>query len=279
MKIVNTTCVFPKCWDSIDALDRLAKSGYKYIDLAFDYCVQEKDFPFMTDKYEDWAHRLRERAEELGVRYTHSHASFDASVRGDLVERTLRCAGILGIKYMVVHPCCHIEGRLLTDREEYLEHNIGRVTPLLDIFGEYGIILLTENLPSGASVYAQTASEFVERIDHPYFGWCYDVGHSHSEGDTLENFRCVSRAPLSLHIHDNFGDYDDHLIPGFGNLNWGDFLRSLKAVDYKGDFVLEAHEQCKTAPDGERDAILSEIFDRSNKMVEYYNNIRTECSS
>ena len=273
MRIINTTSVFPKCHDSFDALERLAMAGYDGIDMAFDYCVQDKSFPFMTDKYEGWAYRLRERAEELGVVYTHSHASFDASVRGELVERTLRCASILGAKYLVVHPCCHIGTRELADDDEYIPHNAEMIKPLLEPAERYGIILLTENLLNGASNRVQVVSRLVEEVDSPWFGWCYDVGHAHSEGDSLENFRAVSVAPLSLHVHDNDGTYDEHLIPGYGNLDWKEFIHSLKAVGYKGDFVLEAHEQCKEAPDKERDTILRDILDRSRKMVEYYNSI------
>lgn len=273
MRIVNTTSVFPECSDLFEVLERLAKAGYEGIDLAFDYCVQNKDFPFMTDGYEDWAYRLRDRAEELGVSFTHGHAAFDASIRGEPVDRTFRCAEILGIKYIVVHPCCHIDGRLLTDKEEYLCHNIKRIKPLLRTAERYNVTLLTENLPSGASVYAENISEFVERVDHPLFGWCYDVGHSHSEGDTLEAFRRITRAPLSLHIHDNDGTYDEHLMPGDGNLDWQDLLHSLKAVGYKGDFVLEANEQCNEADDGCRDFILRELYERSKRMVEYYKGI------
>jgi transcriptional regulator with XRE-family HTH domain len=67
MKIVNTTSVFPPCWDPLNTLTRLASIGYDALDMAFDYCVQEKDFPFMTADYENWAYSLRESAEKLGV--------------------------------------------------------------------------------------------------------------------------------------------------------------------------------------------------------------------
>ncbi len=273
MRIVNTTSVFPKCHDSFDALRRLAAAGYEAVDMAFDYCVQDKDFPFMTDKYEAWAYSLRERADALGVSYTHSHASFDASVRGELVERTLRCAAMLGTEYIVVHPCCHMGTRAITDEEEYIRHNSEMIKPLLETAEKHGVILLTENLLNGASNRAQVVSHLVEEVGSPWFSWCYDTGHAHCNTDTLENFRGVSIPPLSLHIHDNDGSYDEHLIPGDGNIDWKEFLRSLKVIGYKGDFVLEAHEQCKEAPDSERDDILRDILERSKRMVDHYNNI------
>ena len=274
MKIVNTTSVFPPCWDPLDVLNRHAAIGYDALDMAFDYCVQEKDFPFMTADCENWACALREAAEKLGVGYTHSHAPFDASARGELVERSLRCASLLGIRYMVVHPIVRREKEIITDDEDFIAVNAAAIRPLLETAEKHGVILLSENLLWGASIRAQTIARLTEEINSPWFGWCYDAGHAHAFHDSLESFRKVCRAPLSLHIQDNHGTgWDEHLLPGNGTLDWGDFLRSLKAVGYAGEFVLEAHHQPLEAPDEERDAILTDLLERSEKMTAYYDSL------
>jgi len=271
MKIVTTTSVFPPCWDPVNVMNRLTAIGYDTLDMAFDYCTQEKDFPFMTDGYEAWACMLRETAEKLGTAYTHSHAPFDASARGDLVERSLRCASLLGIRYMVVHPICRNENGVIDDEEEFIRTNAQAIRPQLEIAGKHGVILLSENLLWGASIHAQTISRLADEVNSPWFGWCYDTGHAHAFQDSLDAFRKVSRAPLSLHIQDNHGkQWDEHLIPGDGTLDWGDFLRALKDVGYAGEFVLESHHQPLEAPDEERDGILTELFRRSEKMNAYY---------
>lgn len=271
MKIVNTTSVFPPCWDSVDVLNRHAALGYDALDMAFDYCVQEKDFPFMTEDYENWANGLREKAERLGVAYTHSHAPFDASARGDLVERSLRCASLLGIRYMVVHPIWKKEGEIIGDDETFLAVNAEAIRPQLETAEKHGVILLSENLLWGASIRSQTIARLAEEVNSPWFGWCYDTGHAHAMHDSPENFRKVCRAPLSLHVQDNHGTgWDEHLLPGNGTLDWGEFLRSLKAVGYAGDLVLEAHHQPLEAPDEERDGILADLLERAKKMAAYY---------
>ena len=66
--------------------------------------------------------------------------------------------------------------------------------------------------------------------------------------------------PLSLHIQDNDGTCDGHLIPGDGTVDWELFISVLKEIGYMGDCVLEAHHQSLTAPDAERDAILSRLL-------------------
>lgn len=274
MKIVTTTSVFPPCWDPVNIISRLSAIGYDSLDMAFDYCVQAKEFPFMTSEYEIWAKTLRKTAENFGISYTHSHAPFDASARGELVERSLRCASLLGIRYMVVHPVWQTERGILTQEEEFLAVNAEAIRPLLESAEKHGVILLSENLLWGASIHAQTIARLVERVNSPWFGWCYDAGHAHAFHDRLEEFRQVCCAPVSLHIQDNHGDgRDEHLIPGDGTLDWAEFLRSLKAVGYCGDFVLEAHHQPLDAPDDQRDFILMELFERSKKMIAYYSSL------
>ena len=109
-KIVTTTSVYPPCSDLVRVTRTLSEIGYSGLDLAFDYCVQQADYPFMTDAYEEWANALRAEADACGVVWSHGHASFDASCRDEaLIRRTLRCCQILGIRYLVVHPIWRYE--------------------------------------------------------------------------------------------------------------------------------------------------------------------------
>ena len=77
-------------------------------------------------------------------------------------------------------------------------------------------------------------------------------------------------APLSLHVQDNHGEKkDEHLLPGDGTVDWKLFLETLHKIGYKGELVLEAHHQSIDAPDNERDAILTDLLTRAQKMREY----------
>ena len=267
MNIVNTTSVFPPCWDTADMLRRLRTASFTHLDLAFDYCVQKPDYPFMTDKYERWATDLKKSADALGLVFTHGHAPFSADRRGAIVEKTLRCAAVLGIQYLVVHPLYKNRDGENYTREEFLSVNRDAYLPLVEEAKKHGIIILTENLLWGESIKFSAISELVERVDSPFFGWCYDTGHGHCQGEALDELLSCPRVPLSLHIHDNNGNRrDEHLIPGDGTLDFEKCFTLLKKIGYAGEFVLEAHHQCVDAEDSERDAILDRLYKKADAL-------------
>ena len=44
---------------------------------------------------------------------------------------------------------------------------------------------------------------------------------------------------ITLHIHDNHGERDEHLLPGLGEIRWPEVLDALRDVDYPGVFMYE----------------------------------------
>jgi len=265
MRIVTTTSVFPRGYPADDAINRLARLGFEGVDMAFDYWVYGEDSPFLQNDYADWAKNLRKLSEKLGVPYTHSHAPGKAG-EFDIIDRTLHAASILGARYVVVHPVCELDNRYIEDPEEFIQVNREAIIPSLRSAKKYGIVILSENLLDGASTDPRVIAELVKSVDSEWFGWCYDTGHANcfEYKQTILNECPV--VPLSLHIQDNNVDSDDHLIPGDGNIDWDEFARSIKSVDYKGDCVLEAHHQCKDAPDDERDGILTRLLIRAKSL-------------
>ena len=269
MEIVTTTSVFPIGTDHFRIVDRLAAIGYTALDMSFDY-EELGSSGFMSDDYEGWAQRLKAHAESQGVQFTHSHGSFDADATGDIVTRNLRCAQILGIRYMVVHPVFRSEdGQIIDDPEVYLSVNRKHYARLAEEASGYGVTILAENLLWGASIPPAYQSELVTRVNSPYFGWCFDTGHLNRCGLHADALMGLAHPPLSLHVQDNHGNHDEHLLPGDGTIDWKAYLDMLRAVGYTGELVLEAHHQSIDAPDSQRDAILKKLLGRAKLMREY----------
>ena len=259
-RIVTTTDVFEDGYPAETAAERLAKLGYEGIDMGFDYWTFDGS-PFLADDYLDWAKSLRSRADAVGVPYTHAHAPGEAD-NFDYAVRSIRAASVLGARYLVVHPVFRDKnGNTINTKLRFLSVNADAIRKLLPVAEECGVVLLSENILWGASADPRIIADLVKCVDSPWFGWCFDVGHAYCQGYAPSVLTRCCVAPRSVHIQDNDGTGDGHLIPGDGTIDWNDFIRSLKAVGYLGDCVLEAHHQSLEAPDDQRDAILARLLD------------------
>lgn len=286
MKIVTTTDVFPKQHGEKEIMRRLARLGYDGIDLGFYYNPKDLHL-FYQDGWEKYVNELGEEAEQKGISYMQSHLWGDVTVSFEAHARSLKIASMLGIKYAVVHPVWRCpDQHIIMSEDEYFSVNLPLFRPLVEEAEKNGVILLNENLLWGPDIYPEVISRFQDEINSKYFGWCFDTGHANIYDLSLKDVKGVKNKPLTLHIQDNHGGapgdkerqtatggVDEHLMPGDGTVNWKSFLETLKEIDYKGEFVLEAHHQSLVAPDEERDAILTELLSRSRKMVDYYNKL------
>ena len=189
---------------------------------------------------EEYKHIQFELADKFGLAVENVHSPFDRmnslwEKRSDstaIYNRTADCIRICAennVSKIVVHP---------TD---------GLVPPQVTVFGmknfdglistaaNYGIKLLFENiqLPDFLDVLFGKfgVSESV--------GFCYDVGHENcfTKGDD----RLMKHGSLleALHIHDNDGNSDSHMLPFDGNINYEPFAKKLKTLGYEGALSLE----------------------------------------
>jgi sugar phosphate isomerase/epimerase len=70
---------------------------------------------------------------------------------------------------------------------------------------------------------------------------CLDTGHT-TLGHQWQRFVDVSGSRLShIHANDHRGQFDDHLPPGDGILDWGVIGRNLRDVGFEGWIMLELH--------------------------------------
>ena len=264
-RIVTTTDVFEEGYNAETAVERLARLGFEGIDMGFDYWVFDGS-PFLKDDYLDWAGALRAKADEAGIAYTHAHAPGEAD-SGDVIGRSIEAAAVLGAKYLVVHPVWKDEnGDIIDNKSKFISVNAEAIKKWLPLAEKCGVILLSENILWGASKDPRIIAQLVKEVGSDYFGWCFDTGHAHCSGYKMSVLEKCAVVPLSLHIQDNDGGGDGHLIPGDGTVNWDEFISVLKKIGYCGDCVMEAHHQSLVAPDNERDATLTRLLEEAKKL-------------
>jgi sugar phosphate isomerase/epimerase len=80
-----------------------------------------------------------------------------------------------------------------------------------------------------------------ERYDADYMGLCFDTGH----GNIACKYNCLDYAErykerlFIIHIHDNHGEKDEHIIPFDGTFNWEGFAEILASSPYEFPILME----------------------------------------
>lgn len=92
-----------------------------------------------------------------------------------------------------------------------------------------GIKLALENGFSGYVATNEQLLSFVADYDCPSVGICYDSGHAHLVDDAAAVLRALSPYVVTVHLHDNDGTSDQHLLPGQGTIQWEPVVEALGA--------------------------------------------------
>lgn len=251
MKLATTTCDFDLFCDSyIDRIKNVNEAGFKYIDLSL-YTIDENDPLFYGDNYREETKKIKAFAEEIGVTFVQAHSPstnfFDSPAAYDYaLEKTIRSieiCGMLGIKNTVVHSA-YKPG--LWDKTEWFSENKKFNEKLFPTMEKWGVNVLCENttranMPDGYFLISGAdMREFSEYVNHPLFHACWDTGHANIEGSQRDEILSIGSELRAVHINDNRGSADEHIIPFMGTLNMDDVMHGLLDVGYKGFFTFES---------------------------------------
>ena len=177
------------------------------------------------------------------------HAPFGAAADLASERRDVRDRGIEGVlaaaraliewpgAIVVVHPSDL--PRETGDARERLRHALESILVADACCRDLGLRLAIETpLPHLGGGHPDEMSWLLARVP-PAVGMCLDTGHAHL-GRYIEAFIDLAGARLlHVHLHDNHGTHDDHLIPGRGAIDWCAVFDGLRRVQYAGALVIE----------------------------------------
>lgn len=180
--------------------------------------------------------------------------SLDEDIRSQSVEEvrlTLNIARDIGAELIIIHGGVYINKE---DYRKHLEASRKSLEQLNSYFKEAGIKLCVENLPHLGHAdniikeYPQSVKDLLYLISGlENVGACLDTGHANVSGGVLNFYK--SLMPIgklwNIHLHDNFGDKDNHLQIGKGNIPLGKLFRRLKKDDYNGYCSIELDTWCR----------------------------------
>ena len=227
------------------AADFLADAGFDGADLSLDQLEPDGD-----DVLRSVLYSFGNRAAARGLCLPVCHLPFympdpdDGAAMARFsreITAGIRAAAMLKIPDAVIHPIVRHGSQRC--RDLWLTENIAFLSPLRDLAGRLGICLCLENMtgkpyaahPSEA-VYGSRAEDILELSDRLDTAVCWDFGHANLTGlcqsAELEKLRGRVR---TVHIHDNNGITDGHLIPfqdSSSAIDWADAAEGLRLCEF-----------------------------------------------
>lgn len=189
----------------------------------------------------------------LGLRVASYHAPFgdhidisspheaarEAAIRE--LFAACRAGATLGAPFIVLHPgpdvSWHMTGAEFHLRLSFAAGSIRRLAELVRPLGQ--TLLLENMLPHLLFGNPDTLLFLLEQTADAGAGVCLDTGHAHLARALDRLTPALRGRPGLLHLHDNHGDRDAHLVPGQGGIDWARFLKGLDDAAFTGPLMLE----------------------------------------
>ena len=223
-----------------DALREIKAHGFDYCELSDEHSLS------LMERGEALEIGLEfgKFARGLGVEISQGHLLLNAKITRNediaFLKRQLDLFRGIGIKSAVLHldPMTEVEMSIDRLREE----NCRALDKLLDYIKDTDMVICLENIFCCDFIKdASGLMYFIEHFNSKNLGICLDTGHLNIVGGDQSEF--IARAGKhirALHIADNEGAYDQHLMPfGRGTVDFLKVIREMKGLGYDGLYNLE----------------------------------------
>ena len=217
---------------------------------------------------EDIAHTVS-YAREHGIYVSNAHLPFkninciwEEGDAGDIMAdefcHLLKVCGELDIPAAVYHVSSSFTP------PPYNMKGIDRIRKVVSAAEEYGVDIAFENLRRIdylQYVYDNVTSERAK--------FCFDCGHHNYLCPELDLFEMFGDKLVAVHLHDNFGDYDWHMLPFDAKVDYERVAKGLASVGYDGPVSLEVHQDVhEMYKDYTPEQFVFEAYDRALKLEE-----------
>lgn len=270
-----------------------AKGGYKVLDINF--CEAMNPHSRMRDEdWEDYVRDIAEMGRRWGVVFRQSHLPYyDIFAQNDgekvrlmeeLIRRSIIASGELGVKWAVTHPgTVYSAGPdMRVSLERNLEYYSGHVKTAM----ECGVGIALENDFEYRSapyqrIFCANVHELAELVDAfgdpKHVGACYDFGHGNLGGPFhRRNLNIIGPRLRAVHVQDNHGMSDEHLLPFHGNIDWAEAMAGLADIGYDGDLTYEIQEFGRCFPNDQKHLVVEYSLKVGRVLVDMFERAKAE---
>ena len=170
------------------------------------------------------------------------YSPFLSEAVDDYLAAYIDVAVRLNAEWVVVHP-----GHHFGDKQVRMEAAVAHIAKAAKYAEDKGATLYLENMnwePDLAEVHylAHTVEEaqyYFDRLDSPALKWSFTVNHAHLVPDGIDGFiDGLDTSRLGeVRIADCTGDYEVHMKPGEGNIDFGHMFARIEGLGFKGHYM------------------------------------------
>lgn len=254
-------------------IEQCARGGYQVLDINFCEAMNPNS-RLRQDDWEDYVREIGELGRRWGVVFRQSHLPYYDifkepelnPVMEELIRRSIIGSAMLGVRWAVTHPGTVYDAG--HDMEVSKERNLAYYAKHLETARENGIGICLENdfeyhpAQPRQRIYCASVYELVELVDAfgdpDHVGVCYDFGHGNLCGGGFhrQNLNVIGSRLHAIHVQDNHGTLDEHLLPFHGNINWAEAMAGLADIDYQGDLTYEIQEFGRYFPNDQKHLVV-----------------------
>ncbi|MBQ8080402.1 MAG: sugar phosphate isomerase/epimerase [Clostridia bacterium] len=292
MEISTSTniCAFQRGRDRLPpefSIRACAEAGYRVLDINFCMAMNPES-PMRGKDWEAYVRSLGTLAGELGIRFNQSHLPYydvgadrgtpKAALMEELIQRSVIGTAMLGARWAVTHP--FTVGDAGEDFTVSRQANLDYYASHVETAQRYGIGIALENdfeYLGGPRrrVYCAAIPELIDLCDAfhdpEHMGVCYDFGHANLTGGFhRQNLNQIGSRLKAIHVQDNHGQADEHLLPFFGSIDWREAMTGLAESGYAGDLTFEIQEFGRYLPKDLKYLAVRDSLLVGERLIRYY---------
>lgn len=272
-------------------IEECAKGSYKVLDINFCECMN----PYSRMRNDDWETYVKELGElgkRWGVQFRQSHLPYydlfkkpelDPTME-ELIRRSIIASAMLGVEWTVTHPSTvYSAGHDMTVSHDA---NVEYYAKHVQTARECGIGICLENdfeyhpAQPKQRIFCSSVYELVKLVDAfndpKHVGVCYDFGHGNLVGNAFhrKNLNVIGSRLHAIHVQDNHGVLDEHLMPFHGNIDWAECMAGLADIGYDGDLTYEIQEFGRCIPNDAKHLVVEYSLKIGKVLVDMYEKAR-----
>jgi len=173
------------------------------------------------------------------IQLTEFHKSGDENIicaYSEMIERISGC----GIFRIVLHPCTGNSSVSERNNKIRIRNLVSRLEKILPVCERKNMVLLLETMvPGRVSSSMDTLIRVTDEVNSPSLKICLDTNHLNLSEDICAAAERAGERIGEIHLNDNHGLKEEHLLPYSGTIDWESFTEALSAISYSGDMILE----------------------------------------